>query len=85
MTDNFDDIVASPFDGIIAIAPWIAGAVILLSIYMLIRALITLSLIKSIKHELSNEEVKFIKIKSTLHILFSAVFMACGISLIVHI
>ncbi|EMY9430703.1 hypothetical protein ABCY68_004663 [Salmonella enterica] len=85
MADNFEDLVSSPFDGLISLAPWVAAAAIALSIYILVRSLLTFRVIKKIKHEISTEEIRFMKIQSTLNIVFSAVFMACGVMLIVYL
>lgn len=85
MTDNFEDKFSSPFDGIISLAPWVAVTVIALSIYILVRSLLIFRVLKNIKHELSTEEIRFMKIQSTLNMVFSAVFMACGVMLIVYL
>ncbi|MDL0603675.1 hypothetical protein O3K13_06680 [Yersinia pestis] len=85
MADSFEDMVSSPFDGIISLAPWFAAAAIALSIYILVRSLLTFRVLKNIKHELSTEDIRFMKIQSTLNIVFSAIFMACGVMLIVYL
>lgn len=86
MANNFYDTILSPFDVIISFTPWAAAAAaIALAIYILVRSLFTLRNLRNIKHELSAEEVRFMKIQTTLNIFFSTVFMTYGLTLIVYL
>ncbi|EBI4219248.1 hypothetical protein CN791_28810 [Salmonella enterica] len=83
MKNSFDNEFISPFASILSMAPWIATAVIIISLYMLIRAMFIFGVIKRGRHELTGDEIKFIKMQSTMNIIISGIFLACGAWLLV--